>query len=64
MERPLFKELLAMIAVLSWTGATLGGGLGWWVAAPYGVFSAFLLSMVGTGIGLYLGRRLAAQLLG
>ena len=28
-----------------------------------GVFTAFVLGMVGTGVGLYLGRRLAAHLL-
>jgi hypothetical protein len=51
-------------AVLGWTGATLGGGVGWWAGARGGMFTAFVCSMVGTGVGLYLGRRLAASLLG
>jgi hypothetical protein len=45
----LSEELLAMSSLLGWTGATLGGGLGWWVGAQRGVVSAFLLSMLGTG---------------
>lgn len=36
---------------------TLGGWLGWWIGDKVGLMTAFLLSMVGTGLGLYLGRR-------
>ena len=53
-----------LTTVLGWTGATLGGGIGWWAGAPAGMFTAFVMSTVGTGIGLYLGRRLGDQLLG
>jgi hypothetical protein len=49
--------------LLAWVGATLVGALGWWTGAPWGMFTAFVLSTVGTGIGLYVGRRLAAHLL-
>jgi uncharacterized membrane protein YeaQ/YmgE (transglycosylase-associated protein family) len=48
---------------LGWVGATLGGAVGWWAGAGGGVFTAFLVSMVGTGVGLYLGRWLAERLL-
>jgi hypothetical protein len=49
--------------LLAWVAATLLGALGWWAGALEGVFTAFVLSMVGTGVGLYLGRRVAAHLL-
>jgi hypothetical protein len=49
--------------LLAWVGATIVGALGWWAGARQGMFTAFVLSMVGTGVGLYLGRRLAAHLL-
>jgi hypothetical protein len=49
--------------LLAWVAATILGGIGWWAGAMEGVFTAFVLSMVGTGVGLYLGRRLAAHLL-
>ena len=52
-----------MNKLLGWTGATLGGALGWWAGARGGVFTAFLLSIVGTGLGLYLGRWAAERLL-
>jgi hypothetical protein len=40
-------------------GATVGGYAGWAVGAPVGVMTAFIVSMVGTGVGIYAGRRLA-----
>jgi hypothetical protein len=49
--------------LLAWVAATILGGIGWWAGAMEGMFTAFVLSMVGTGVGLYLGRRLAAHLL-
>lgn len=52
-----------MSTLLAWLGATIGGALGWWVGASQGLFTAFVLSTVGTGLGLYLGRRLADRLL-
>jgi hypothetical protein len=51
-----------MIRLLSWVGATIVGALGWWAGAAWGMFTAFVLSMVGTGIGLYLGHWLADRL--
>ena len=33
--------------------ATVGGWLGWWIGAHVGIMTAFLLSMVGTGLGMY-----------
>lgn len=39
-------------------GAILGGWMGWWLGAKVNFITAFVLSMAGTGVGLYLGRRL------
>lgn len=40
---------------------TIGGWLGWWLGAFVGTFTAFTLSMIGTGAGLYFARKLAAR---
>ncbi|HEU4878939.1 MAG TPA: hypothetical protein VFT21_05780 [Gemmatimonadaceae bacterium] len=42
-------------------GSTIGSYAGWWLGAHVGVMSAFVVSMVGTGIGIYGGRRVAQQ---
>lgn len=39
-------------------GSTIGGALGWWVGSPAGIFGSMTLSAVGSGVGLYLVRRL------
>ena len=48
-----------MTKLLGFIGATVGGWIGWAVGAPVGMFTAFAVSMVGTGVGLYSGRRAA-----
>ncbi|MBA3670693.1 MAG: hypothetical protein H0W68_01550 [Gemmatimonadaceae bacterium] len=48
-----------MTKLLVFIGATVGGWIGWWIGAPVGIFTAFVVSMVGTGLGMYGGRRLA-----
>ena len=45
--------------LLGFIGATIGGWVGWAVGAPVGIFTAFAVSMVGTGVGLSYGRRAA-----
>ena len=43
--------VVTMITILcSW--------LGWWVGDHFGLMIALVLSMVGTGLGIYFGRRL------
>jgi hypothetical protein len=44
-------------------GASAGGAIGWWLGARVGVMTAFFLSVIGTGIGIYLGRLFAEKLL-
>jgi len=36
---------------------TIGGWGGWWLGYHIGLFSALILSMLGTGAGLYYGRK-------
>jgi hypothetical protein len=44
-------------------GMTLGGWLGWALGAPISIFTAFVIGMVGTGLGLYLSQRVSKRLL-
>ena len=48
-----------MSKLFSFLGATIGGYAGWFLGARIGITTAFMLSMVGTGIGIYYGRRIA-----
>ena len=50
-----------MTKLMVFVGATPGGSIGWWLGDYAGVFAAFMLSMVGTGIGMYAGRRFAVE---
>ena len=45
--------------MLSFICATVGGAVGWWAGESAGFMTAFFVSMVGTGLGIYAGRRLA-----
>ena len=38
-------------------GATIGGYVGWYLGDRFGFMTAFMLSMVGTGAGIYFARR-------
>ena len=49
--------------LLSFVGATIGSYAGWALGATVGLYTAFLVSMVGSGFGLYYGRKLAKQYL-
>ena len=50
-----------MMRLLVLVGATAGGALGWWLGARVGFMTAFCLSFVGTGAGVYLARRWASD---
>ncbi len=44
------------------TGCTFFlGSLGWYAGEAFGTFPAFICSIVGTGLGVYVGRQLAAR---
>jgi len=40
-------------------GATVGSYAGWFIGARVGITTAVALSFVGTGIGIYYGRKIA-----
>jgi hypothetical protein len=48
-----------MRKALTFMGATVGGYVGWYAGAPVGFMTAFILGMVGTGLGMYLAVRVA-----
>jgi hypothetical protein len=52
-----------MRKLFSLLGATLGGSLGWWLGGKVGFMTAFALSTVGSGAGIYFGIRLTQALL-
>ena len=51
------KKLLDLIAM------SAGGWLGWVAGAWVSVFTAFVVSMVGMGVGLYASRQVTRRLL-
>lgn len=46
-----------MERIIVFVGASVGGALGWWIGAQVGLMTAFFVSMVGTGAGMYFARR-------
>ena len=48
-----------MMKVFGLIGATVGSYAGWYLGSPMGFMTSFMLSMVGTGFGIYAGRRVA-----
>ncbi len=48
-----------MTKLFSFIGATAGGYAGWFIAEGAGFFAAFVVSMIGTGVGMYYGRKYA-----
>ena len=52
-----------MTKLMGFLGATIGGYAGWALGARIGVMTAFMLSIVGTGLGIYVGRRVAQGML-
>jgi hypothetical protein len=50
--------------LLTFVGATVGGAIGWWLGARVGTMTAFMVSTLGSGVGVYAGRRIADSILG
>jgi hypothetical protein len=44
-----------MRKLFAFIGSTVGGYAGWFLGAKLGMMTAFILSMVGTGLGIYYG---------
>lgn len=53
-----------MAKLLGWLGAFVGSAFGWWGGAHAGIMTAFVLSTIGTGVGLYAGRWVALHYFG
>jgi hypothetical protein len=52
-----------MRGFLGFVGMTVGSAIGWWLGAFVGLGTAVVISGIGTGVGLYYGRRLADYLM-
>lgn len=50
-----------MTKLMGFIGATLGSAVGWWLGAKVGTMTAFMVSTVCSGVGIYFGRRAAAH---
>ena len=50
------------IVMLPTLGAFIGGTIGWYLGALAGTGTAFVLSMVGTAIGVYFAKNLKAKI--
>ena len=46
-----------MKGFLIYFGMSVGGWIGWALGAQVSIFTAFIVSMVGTGVGLFYTRR-------
>lgn len=46
-----------MERLIVFIGASVGGALGWWLGERVGLMTAFFVSTVGTGAGIYFARR-------
>jgi len=49
--------------VLVLVASTILGSVGWWLGGMIGTMTAFMLSTIGTGVGVYLGRWFAREYL-
>ncbi len=52
-----------MSRLLALIGSGLGSTIGWWLGARFGLMTAFLLSTIGAGVGLYYGAKFAREML-
>jgi hypothetical protein len=50
-----------MRKLFSLLGSVIGGYAGWALGDPFGLFTMFLLSMAGTGVGIDVGRRIGTH---
>ena len=48
---------------LNFAGMSAGGWIGWFLGQPISFFTAFMVSMVGSGVGLYFTRKAMKRLL-
>ena len=53
---------MSMTKICGSIGAFVGSSVGWWIGSGAGMMTAFALSMVGTGLGIWAGRKVADNL--
>ena len=46
-----------MTKLIMIVSSTIGSSLGWWAGARIGFMTAFMVSIVGFGVGIYMARR-------
>ena len=56
-------EPRSMKGFLNLFGMSVGGWIGWALGAQVSIFTAFIVSMVGTGVGLFYTQRAIERLL-
>ena len=52
-----------MKGFLNFFGISVGGWIGWAIGAQVSIFTAFMVSMVGSGVGLFYSQRAIRRLL-
>jgi len=52
-----------MKGILNFLGMLIGGWIGWAVGARVSIFTAYVVSVVGTGLGLYAAIRVTKHLM-
>ena len=52
-------RLIPMGRLFGFVGSTILGYIGWFLGARIGITTAVILSIVGTGLGIYYGRKVA-----
>ncbi len=50
-----------MRKLLIFVGAMVGSTIGWYLGAPIGIMTAFVVSTIGSGAGMYAGARVAER---
>ena len=52
-----------MNKLIGFVGATIGSYAGWALGVRFGFMTAFMLSIVGTGVGIYVAKRVGSEML-
>ena len=50
---------LGMERMVGVVGTLIGSWIGWKIGAPLGMIAAFVISTIGSGVGLYFAKRMA-----
>lgn len=50
-----------MTKLIVFITATVTGAIGWWLGEGAGIMTAFMVSTVFSGVGIYYGRKLAQR---